>query len=237
MPDYQREFDGIKAKILVYYSYWSFLGVCAYFLFSAIGTLVYHVQNSYKDTSQTVLKEHEEQQRSGKGPRKNITLPWYFKITWFLQNVFFSGIILTTFLRWGVDTGEKFQYTTSSGDIHAHGITLLMVFVDIILIASPHRIQHVVYVILVGVIYTAFSGIYYLAGGTNEHHTDKEMDGDTYVYREKLDWGRFPKTTAFFYFMLDFVAAPLLHLFVYTLFKLAGVCVEWYYYCKQKHRK
>ena len=170
-------------------------------------------------------------------PDPNITLPWYFKLTWVLQVLSYPGLALSFLLPLAVVDGVPNQNSTSPAIIHIHGLGQLFVLVDIIMIVSPYRLQHAVYPMLVALVYYAWTGIYYLAGGTNQHHHNKEIDGDTYVYKEKVDWGRFPITTTFLLLLSVFVGAPQLHLFIYLIFKIKEVFVEWYYFNQQKTNK
>ncbi|XP_072047110.1 protein rolling stone-like [Amphiura filiformis] len=188
--NYPRESDS-KAKMFLYLSNWVYSLLCAYFLFSAVSTLVHHLKTACKDTSTTVNREDQQITKSiecsGQDPCKNITLPWYFKITWFLQNLAFVGTIMVTILRWGVDIGDNPMKHAS--DIHIHGIGLIFVCIDIFVIASPFRLQHVVYPLIFGLIYSAFTGFFYLAGGTKFIDDDK----NTSIYETILDWGTYPK--------------------------------------------
>ena len=156
------------------------------------------------------------------------------KVTWLLKNFIYPAIILTSFLRWGIDTGEPGQYESNAADVHVHGVGLVIVAVDFIVIASPYRLQHVVYPLIPVVSYYTMTLLYYVAGGTNEHHSNKDVDGDTYLYREKLDWGRYPKTTGFFMLIMVFAGVPIVHICIYFLFKLKGNLIEWYYFCKDQ---
>ena len=172
----------------------------------------------------------------GMDPDKNIVLPRYVKVQWFLLTLIYPLIILTSILRWAVDTGEPYQYVSNGADVHVHGVGLAFVIADFIFIANPYRLQHMIYPMVTALVYTMFTLIYYFAGGTNEHHAERIRDGDTYIYRESLDWGRYPRTTAFFMFFMIILAVPLAHLFMYLLFKFKQLLIEWYYFNRQKRQ-
>ncbi|XP_072040345.1 protein rolling stone-like [Amphiura filiformis] len=236
-PYYPKASDS-RWKMFLFASNWAYITVCLYFTFAAISTFTYHMRTSYKDTSFKANKEELEInnliEAGGTDPNKEYILPVYVKFTWYLKSSIYPAIILTSFLRWGADTGEPYQYSTNAVDVHVHGVGLAFVIVDFILISSPYRLQHVIYPMTAALGYYMFTLIYFFAGGTNGHHANREIDGDTYLYREKLDWGRFPRTTVFIAFMMLFVAIPLTHLFIYLLFKLKQLMIEWYYFNKHK---
>ena len=83
---------------------------------------------------------------------------------------------------------------------------------------------------MVALVYCIFTLLYYHAGGTNDHHLNKDAHGDTYLYKEKIDWGRYPLTTVVMCGLIVFVAMPLIHMAFYFLFKLREIAVEWWHF-------
>ena len=159
-------------------------------------------------------------------------LPWYIKVMWFMQYQIYPGLVMTTVARWAVDTGIPYNYATNVIDIHHHGVGILLLVIDFFLLASPFRLQHILFAPILPFIYVIFTVIYYFAGGTNEHHLFEERDGNTYIYREHFDWGMYPWTTVVTCVLTIFVAYPCWHFIFYLLRKLRDTCIEWCQYNK-----
>nr|CAH7767378.1 unnamed protein product [Callosobruchus chinensis] len=61
-----------------------------------------------------------------------------------------------------------------------HANNSFMMFVDLLMVAHPTNMAHVIYPIIFGIIYSLFSIFYYLAGGVTR-------EGEPYIYKI-LDW-------------------------------------------------
>ena len=177
----------------------------------------------------------DKDQTSKKKKTKNddLRLPIFVKLMWFLQYHQYSGLLITTITRWAIDTGEPYQFSTNAIDIQHHGIGIVLLTLDFLLIATPFRLQHIFYGMIGPTLYILFTVIYYFAGGTNPHHLYKEINGDTYIYLGKLDWGTIPVTSTIVSVMIIFVGFPGVHCFYYLLQKLRDTCIEWYYFKKE----
>ena len=145
----------------------------------------------------------------------------------------YPALMMTTITRWAVDTGIPHQYSTNVIDVHHHGVGIVLLVIDFFLLASPFRLQHILYTPIGPLVWVMFTLIYFFAGGTNEHHLFEERDGNTYIYREHFDWGMYPRTTVVTSLMLIFAAFPFWHFFFYLLRKLRNTFIEWYNYDKQ----
>lgn len=83
-------------------------------------------------------------------------------------------------LRFPPPLGKCNDLTLRYSGIFVHGLNCVVVLADLFVSAKPWRWQHLYIPLLMGVWYTAFSVVYFAAGGTN--HKKKP-----YIYR-KLDW-------------------------------------------------
>lgn len=151
-------------------------------------------------------------------PNLDNSLSWYFKVTWMFQSIWFVGALAVTILFWVVDFDPGRSVITVF-NLHVHGVNLLFALIDQFLIASPYRVLHFVYASGLSLIYFIFTCIYFAAGGLNEFPEDP-VNGNTYLYLGVLDWGRIPTTSIVTMVLVVFVAAPILHLLYYGLYRL-----------------
>ncbi|XP_054083301.1 uncharacterized protein LOC105216500 isoform X2 [Zeugodacus cucurbitae] len=75
-------------------------------------------------------------------------------------------------------------------NINSHAINSVLMIIDQVVVAFPTRMIHFIFPALIGIIYLAFSVVYYLIGGEN-------VIGKPYIYRT-LNWGEFPDSSALF---------------------------------------
>jgi hypothetical protein len=53
-------------------------------------------------------------------------------------------------------------------NIMTHALNAIVMFIDLLMVAYPIRLLHVVQPICLGVVYISFSVVYYLAGGVDK---------------------------------------------------------------------
>lgn len=145
-------------------------------------------------------------------------LSWYFKVAWLFQNICFAGALFVTILFWVLDF-DPATSTVTVFNVHIHGVNLVFVILDQLLIASPFRLLHFIYPTCMALIYFIFTAIYFAAGGLNEYPEDP-VNGNTYLYQGQLDWGRHPTTSVITMVLVVLVAAPVIHLLYFGLYHL-----------------
>ena len=74
-----------------------------------------------------------------------------------------------------------------AASLHAHGVNILILFIDLILSRIPFHLLHFLYPCILTTVYVVFSGVFYAAGGTDRH-------GNRYIY-EALDYENSPVTS------------------------------------------
>ncbi|XP_071804654.1 uncharacterized protein [Asterias amurensis] len=225
-PPYYSQADS-KAKWLIYVSNWSFLVLIMYLITFAIGNIYYHFKNGCRSTSDGVDPEMGEEnpegipmgtKPSGGHPAEYPSVsppspvPWYFKFAWFLQSMAFtSGLFVA--LNFYILVFNPATDTLSAYNFHVHGVNLIIIVIDILLVATPMRVLHAIYPMTMAFIFFIFTLIYQKAGGLNEF-------GGTAIYQNYLDWGAAPTTSAVVMMLTVFVAGPILHLIWYALYRI-----------------
>ncbi|XP_033115468.1 uncharacterized protein LOC117115673 [Anneissia japonica] len=131
-------------------------------------------------------------------------LPWYFKLTWILQSCAFSLVLIITAMYWIIEFDSTVSEVTVF-NVHVHGVALFLVVLDLFLTASPVRFFHFVYPSFVVIAYIIFTYIYYRFGGTNEY-------GDSYLYKDWVDWKNIETKTSIVAVCTTFVAVPVAHM-------------------------
>nr|CAI5835773.1 unnamed protein product [Callosobruchus analis] len=115
------------------------------------------------------------------------------------------AFLITTLFWCAVYTPRESPFDANTYFVHINNSCVM--FIDIILVAHPTNLAHVIYPVLFGIIYMLFSFLYYLAGGLTR-------EGEPYIYAI-LDW-RKPFTAllicvgAFAYLVAMFVMVYLL---------------------------
>ena len=133
---------------------------------------------------------------------------WYMKLTWFLGNILYVfGIIVTlvyfTALFPSIGVTDGFIH-----DLNMHAFNSLQILIDIVIVARPVRLLHVIYPFLYGVCYLIFSVIYW-----------SEDKKNNVLYPGVLDWNE-PRQTGIFMGLLAVLGIPLLQLIFFGIFRL-----------------
>ena len=129
---------------------------------------------------------------------------WYMKLTWLLGNIFYTfGIVVTVVYFAAVHQGG-----TSYHDLNMHAFNTVQIVIDIAIVARPIRLLHVIYPLGYGLCYIIFSVIFWSQDKVNN-----------VLYVNVLDWNK-PGTTAIVVVVLAVVGIPLIHLFLYGIYRL-----------------
>ena len=175
-------------------------------------------QNSRSNHNHKSQNNNNRRTMPSTTPNAENSLSWYFRATWFFQNICFAGALFVTILYWTLDFDPETS-TVTVYTLHVHGVNLVFVTLDQFLIASPFRVLHFVYPSCFSLAYFIFTCIYFVAGGLNELPEDP-VNGNTYLYEGVVDWGREPTTSIVTMVLVVFVAAPVIHLLFYGLYRL-----------------
>ena len=178
-------------------------------------------QPSHQDHQPHNSKDAERPECSNSSAK---SLSWYFKVTWLFQTMSFAGALFVTLLFWILDFDPETS-TVTVFNVHIHGVNLVFVLADQFIIGNPYRILHFIYPSILSLVYFTFTGIYYAAGGLNEYPPDEEF-GNTYLYKGSLDWERNTTTSGVLMVLVVLIAAPVLHLLFYGLYRLRRCCTR-----------
>ena len=136
------------------------------------------------------------------------SLPWYIQVYWFLANVIQVFALVVTIIYFGAlypsqDTGHIPFF-----NINVHGISSVMLVIDMAVCARPVRLLHFPYPALYGTVYVIFSVIFW-----SQDHANNVL------YPNVLDWNH-PGISTGVVCGLAVVGIPLLQLFNFGLYKL-----------------
>ncbi|XP_038049362.1 protein rolling stone-like isoform X2 [Patiria miniata] len=220
-----------KAKWLIYVSNWSFLFLILYTLTMAVGNVYYHATRGCKNARVGTDVDPESGSGYDRGiPMSSVDsprgtpssgsdsgeplepLPWYFKMAWFLQTIAFTAALFVALLFY-ILVFNPAEDVLHVYNFHVHGVNLIIVVLDIILSATPMRVLHLIYPSSYAFVYFMFTLIYEGAGGLNEK-------GGTAIYPNNLDWDAAPGRTGIVMALTVVVAAPLLHLLFYGIYRI-----------------
>lgn len=92
-----------------------------------------------------------------------------------------------------------------------HGLNAMFVLVDILISRTPVRMLHLYQCSCLGILYTLFSYVYHLCGGTN--HKD-----EPYIYKP-LDYANNFRMAISTALVSVFLVAPLIHCWIFFLYR------------------
>ena len=140
---------------------------------------------------------------------------WLAKLSWFLYNSTNMTTVVITIIYWVVlfESGS----TLEAMNFFVHAFNSIASIGDLLLAKRPCRLMHFYHPLLIFLAYTAFSAIYWAAGGRNE-------DGLSYIY-PVLDWENLGLTIPFVSIGLV-IALPIAHFFIWALHLLRDWCCK-----------
>lgn len=212
-----------STKWFIYLTDWGFALLTLHFLWSA-GTAVHHAITAKSST--VPQRQHYS---------ANVPMRWFHGVGWFLFNGAVNLSLLVTILFWvllypssgGNTNSVNSTSNNSSGsagfsqdagqdvevNIVMHTINSVLSLADVFFSATPIRILHGVYTMVIASVYAVFTIIYWAAGGTNTYN------GQRYIY-PVLDYSNKPNKATLNIVLSVFVALPLVQLFTYGCFRL-----------------
>ncbi|XP_033641619.1 protein rolling stone-like [Asterias rubens] len=214
-PDFYRYQVDSKSKWIIYLSNWSFCVLTLYLVSAAVSCLLYKRQTQVHDETQLSAADDTPED----GPTEGSALfPWYFKLTWILQNIAYSACAFVTVGYWFIEF-KPGSTIVQIFTIHVHGISFLFGLVDVVLVSNPIRFLHFVYVYLYFLLYQIFALIYYKSGGTNPY-------GETHLYKGFIDWENSPTTSLIVLLVGTVLIAACFHGVFFGLAKIKGAIIK-----------
>lgn len=101
-------------------------------------------------------------------------------------------------------------HKTDAVNMMVHVLNSIMMLIDLAIVGQPIRMSHIYWTTGMGVLYAAFTGIYYVAGGTDRR--------DEKVIYPLLDWSRPGRSIVVSAVAVLFVFV--VHVIVYSLYKV-----------------
>ena len=165
----------VGPRFLIFLTNWSALLLNVYFLYSAILVTVEYFKiyvccrHHYNDLHfERDADEFKIIKPNGCFSGEYNQLKWYHMIQWVLFNVANQAAVCVVLLYWSLlfRGGEIGLY-----DGHYHLGNGLISIVDVIVSGLPVRVLHFYMIQVYAIIYTLFTGIYYVAGETGNNGT------------------------------------------------------------------
>lgn len=182
----------LKAKMLIMLTYWSFYLLTACQILRAANVWHYiQLRNINQDI-------HLKLKSSGR-----------IKVQWVLYNLSTGSAPIVTFLFWTIAyDGSGVNFINCS----THGANAVAVFLDLWITRMPMRMMHMIHSVIFGLIYSAFSVIYWYLGGTNQY-------GEPFIYKV-LNYGESPLKALYYIVAISFIVAPMMHSMFFLLYRL-----------------
>ncbi|XP_071959770.1 uncharacterized protein [Antedon mediterranea] len=130
-------------------------------------------------------------------------LPWYLRLQWFLQTIAYGATPPLVSAYWQEEHRLGFdEYNWTAFNMHVHGINYLILLIDTILVATPVKFAHCIYLSMYGFTYLIFTAVYFIAGGTDPY-------GEQYIYARWMNWAEDPLRAAVASFFGIVIILPL----------------------------
>ncbi|KAH8375747.1 hypothetical protein KR093_011635 [Drosophila rubida] len=166
----------IRGTVFIYLTTWGFTLCSLTSISGAIFTSLYHANTELMVNRSSMIK-------------------WYWACYW--TNLILAHVI--AFVYWTVMYYRKppMDLISRIYDVWIHGLPVVLLNVDHMLVAHPTRVLHMIYPFYFGLGYLLFTYIYYLCGGLSRH-------GTTYIYR-MLDFDNLGLTSITIVFITIFI--------------------------------
>ena len=214
--------------------YLSDLGYTLLFISSGLAALLCLVYTIIHYTKPSKLQKYFPHQDVTSKIYEQDNIPWCVKLVWALYIISKCISALIFFGYWlliyspcsdqqmsqpkqngSVVTGQEGNSSCSAIDIYTiqiHGVTLLIVFLDMFLSRIPYQLFHIFYPMIFTLLYVLFTIIYWAAGGTDNYN-------NSYVYSVL----NYDFSISFLYGFLLIPAPILIYFFIFLLAWLRDV--------------
>ncbi|XP_069138715.1 protein rolling stone-like isoform X1 [Argopecten irradians] len=130
------------------------------------------------------------------------------KLQWLLHIITAGSAQIVTILFWTI-AYDGSGYTLIN--LNSHGVNAVFVLVDMLVTRTPIRLLQSVYLGIYGTIYSLFTVLYFLAGGTSHQ-------GHPYIYKP-LNYGEKPGVAVAYIVVIAALVAPLIHSMIFFLYR------------------
>ena len=219
------------AKVLIYLTVWALLVWVVYLLFAAVSATVRFFQVHVFCRGRVDFELSLEDKELIKKPKgccgaQTDHITWYQKIHWLLFNVGTEMAFIVVVLYWSIlYRGGEIDGVNANEHL-TNGIIGL---VDVWVSGTPIQILHFIYIQAFGVMYSVFSGVYFVANGT-------DILGNPYIYNV-LDYGNNTALAVGLDVGIVVLVLPAVHLFWYLQYAIRFWLVRLINRKCHKHRR
>ena len=223
--------QGIGAKYLIYLTHWGFILWNAYLIFAAVSTTVsfaqVHLRYEQDFVALTPFSDNVENHHWGYCDTRSNRITWRDKLHWALFIISTEGAVAISILFWVFfyDPDDK-ERLFSAVSIHVHMLNGIIALVDLWITGIPIRLLHLIYILIFGVTYVTFTGLYYVCNGT-------DPGGNHYIY-PMLDYGRNPGLASGLVIGCALGFLTLLHVTFFAQY-LIRQCITYRIYGRHEH--
>ena len=210
-----------KGFYFIYLTNWAHLLYNTYLIVSALST-TFKVAKTYYTKKQESLLNRDYlniTESDGYWNTSNNTLSWYQMIHWVLYTIGNEFAFCIMVMYWTL----IYRGGTIDGvNANTHLFNGILSLVDMWVSGLPFNLLHFVYIMALSVVYSTFSGIYYIGGGG-------------IIYPGVLDYDRSPGAAVGLNLGLTFVLLPVVHSLLYLMY----LGKQWviYHSCAVRHVK
>jgi len=177
----------------IYLTNWGILLCMITSVYGAILVTYWHFHSNYADK----ISECDD-------------MPFAFKFYWSIHNIILNLSIVITIIYWSIL--HTAVTPVSATNVMTHACNSALMFIDMLIMAYPLRLYHVIQPLLLGLLYVVFSAIYYAAGG-------KDKFGNPYIYNV-LDWSSSDPTKNAVTVVGTVLLSMAIHLFLFGVYRL-----------------
>ncbi len=212
-----------EPKWLIYLTNWAFTVFVVYLIVAAFSVTVkfftVHCGNSDLSTDRAT----DYQFNKPTGCCGNNQLSWYQMVHWFCFTIGGEVAPMILVLYWAVlySPGSPLDGVS----LNTHLINGIVSIADLIFTGVPISLLHIIYPVAFSATYTAFTGVYFAANGTNP-------SDEPFIY-PVLNYGAAPLTASLYSVLIALVFVPFMHLVYYCIFLIRF----WLVYALYGHSK
>lgn len=177
-------------KFFIFITNWGFLAFNAYVIWAAIVTTIDFFREfvccrqQYAEIGETrvLAYEHDLEAPTGCCGKDYNKICWYHMIQWVLFLFGTELAVVITILNWSLL--HRPGSPISGVNFNTHGTQAIVSVIELLISGIPIRFYHFYFTPIFGGVYVIFTGIYFVAGGTN-------VIGRQYIY-SVLNYGANP---------------------------------------------
>ena len=204
-PKFFTELSNLSFTVFTFYTVWSALSVALKFLQVHV---ICKDRFSYEPTDLESSNLHNAPTLYC-GLATN-ELSWYQKVQWLLFTLGAEMAVASTLIYWTLVHKPHTGFTKPAVNVPVNLLNAIVAVVDTWVTGIPIRILHGIYLILFGVAFQLFAGIYYASNGTdiNGHHSISHV----------ANFNHNPGVTMIIDIVIPFIIMPAVHMLFFIIY-------------------